>query len=244
MSRLRIVLAATSVCVAACDPCSTTFSCEQSPRIAVAGQVLDERTGAPTAGAVVSLRVDSGVTPVGPAPRVTTGSSGTFLLEARTVSLGDAMLTITVASPGQATYDVVGIRTRATVLTGEALVFRPWSSARPKLQYVLELFIAGTGDHRLAHIDVTFRRTGGVRMFDSSGAEVTERTARTNEVGWVYPFTGIRTDAAADLIGDLIVRPSAGGDSVVFAGLRFPAMPFYSATTGLVRLPVDTASAR
>ena len=226
--------------ITACDPCGTTLSCEQAPRVAVVGQILEEQSGAPVAGASIEMRRVSGVDFLQPVRATTTRDNGTFEIEMETVSLGDAVVSIRVASPGAAPYDVLAVPTRATVLTGEATILKPWSSGRPRLTYVIELFRDGTADDRLANAEVEFRRTGGVHMF-IGGAEVASTIATANEVGWVFPFRDVTTDAAGDLVGDFTVRYPPQGAPVVIRGLSFPALPLFAPQLSLVRLPVPSS---
>ena len=222
--------------VSACDPCSLVPSCGQAPRISVVGQIVDDTTGVPVRNARVVMVVDSGVTALVPSAAAVTGGNGTFELELPMASLGHAYVTFSISSPGKPTYRIPGIHTSATVLTGDALVLRPWVSAFPALQYVIELYRDGTNDERVADARVDFRRTDGARMF-ANGVEIQSVTGVTNDVGWIFPFRGVTTDEASVVVGDLVVH-HAPGDSAIIAGLRFPALATFSPGTGLVRLGI------
>ena len=236
----RTVVIAT-VCGAAalsgCEPCSTTFSCEQAPRVAVVGQIRDNVTGAPVSDARIAMHRASGVAFLGDSAVTITGSDGSFQVAMPTQSLGNAVVTISVASPGRTPYQVLAVPARATITTGEATILRPWVAANPTLPYVVELYRNGTSDDRIANSSVTFRRTGGVRMF-LNGVEVNQTSTTTNEIGWAFPFFDVTADAAGDVIGDLVVRLSAPLDSAIIPSLSFPALPVFGPPLGLVRLGV------
>jgi hypothetical protein len=236
VNRDRVVVLAMTIAVSACDPCSATFSCEQSPRVAVVGQILDERSGSPVKGAMIELRRVSGVEFLSDDVTATTSRNGTFELEARTKSLGDALITIHIASPGKQPYDVLALTTRATVLTGDATVLRPWVAANPTLPYVIELYRNGTADERIINTEVEFRRSSGVRMF-KDGAEISSTTTTTTDIGWAFSFYGITTDNAGDLVGDLIIRFSPS-DSIVVAGVGFSSVPTFGPQLGVARIGV------
>jgi hypothetical protein len=235
MRRVQALAAITVLLtLVACNPCSTTFSCEQSPRVAVLGQILDESSGMPVAGARIGMQRASGVGLFGAPAVMTTADDGVFQLEMLAAEVGESVVTIDVASPGRPPYQVLGVKARASVQTGEATVLRPWVSANPVFPWVVELFRNGTSDTRIVNSAVEFRRTGGVRML-SGGVEVNRAAATTNDVGWVFPFLGLTADAAGDVVGDLIVR-LAPLDSAVLIGLHFPAVPVFGPQLGLFRL--------
>jgi hypothetical protein len=236
MKPIGAALLATVAVIGACDPCAGTLSCEQAPRVAIVGQILDQSTGAPVAGARIEMRPSSGPPFLSSVAGTTTGSQGTFEVELLTGSIGDAVVTIRVASPGKPPYDVLQVPTRATISTGEATVLRPWVSANPTLPYVVELYLAGTSDDRVANSQVVFRRTSGVRLF-RDGVELTTTSAMTNDAGWVFPFFGLTSDNAGDVVGDLVVYFSAT-DSAVVPGLVFPAVPIFGPQLGLARIGV------
>lgn len=222
--------------LAGCDRCTAVFSCEQSPRIAIIGQILHESAGTPIRGATIEMRWVSGVNLLTNVASTTTNDEGSFALEVLAESLGDVVVSIQVATPGEQSYQVLAVPTHATVRTGEATVLRPWVSAHPALPYVIELFHNGTEDVRVVNSNVEFRRTGGVRLLDH-GIEVNSVSAMTNDIGWVFPFQDKTTDAAGDLIGDLIVHLSPS-DSVVVPGIGFSALATFAPQLGLLRLGI------
>src|SRR5688572_20742518 len=124
LRRAFAIAAACVIGVTACDPCAGTFSCEQAPRIAIVGQLLDDITGLPVPGARVEMQLDSGVAFLRPVVTATTGSDGGFTLEALTENIGSAIVTVSINSPGKTPYNIFGVRAQATVVSGDALVLR------------------------------------------------------------------------------------------------------------------------
>jgi hypothetical protein len=70
------------------------------------------------------------------------------------------------------------------------------------------------------------------------GVEVASATATTDGNGWVFPFRDLTSDAAGEMVGDLIIRLSPPADSAVISGVSFPALAVFGPQLGLVRLGV------
>jgi hypothetical protein len=221
-----VLLGFTPLLVAACDPCGLALGCAQSPRAAVVGQILDDFTGHPMSGVRVEMRRQSGIGLDPDAIASTTGSDGLFRLESRALDAGDVSVTMTVTAPGYPSYDVPNVALRASVKTGEATVLAPWSSGRPSVAFVFELYRNGTNDERVANAFVEFRRTSGVAMFLGNNP-VVKVTGTTDANGWVYLFHDVRADRAGDIIGDLVIQLPPPVDSAFVRGVSIPALPVF-----------------
>jgi hypothetical protein len=223
--------------IAACDPCGGTLSCGQAPRVAVTGLVLDEGTGTPVAGARIQLWREAGVQLVAEAGETSTTANGTFVVELPAAAVGQSVVRLVVASPGADAYEIRGLAVRATTVAGEATILKPLRSAHPLIPSIVVLFWNGTDDEPVDSAEVEFRRTGGARLF-SQGIEVQRATGTTNEVGWLLLFDGLTTDAADQVVGDLVVRFGSPLDSTVFTNARFAAVAWFVASKGFVRVGV------
>jgi len=222
-----------------CDPCGLALGCAQSPRAALIGQMLDEVTGRPAGGVRVELRRQGGVALDPDVLTTTTGADGFFQFDTKAADGTEATVRMTIAAPGYPSYEVSDVRLRATVKTGEATILAPWSTGRPTLPYVVELYLNGTNDERVQNTLVEFRRTAGpIVLSGDTPVPVIQKT--TSDAGWVYFFRELTADRAGDVVGDIIVHLPAPEPPFVIRGASFPAVPQFRPADLLARVGVGS----
>ena len=203
------------------------------------GQMLDEVTGRPAGGVRVDLRRQSGVALEPNAATFTTSADGMFHFDTKAADGTEAIVTVTIAAPGYPSYEVSDVRLRATVKTGEATILTPWSTGRPTLPYVVELFKNGTDDERVKNTLVEFRRTAGPLVM-SGDSPVPVIQKMTSDAGWVYFFRELTADRAGDIVGDITVYLPPPNAPFVIRGASFPAVPQFRPADLLARVGVGS----
>ena len=203
------------------------------------GQIVEETTGRSVEGARLEMRSQIGVALSTETASAVTDDDGVFALELPASNVGDAIVTISVATPGRPSYVVPDVRARATVVTGEATVLPPWVDAHPAFPYVLVFFHDPLKEDPAPGATIEFTRTGGVNLF-SADSPVLRVQGTTNEVGWLYLFSGITADRAGDVIGDLVIQVPPTGRSVVLKGVTFPAVVRFRQPTTIVVIGVGS----
>lgn len=222
-----------SLMVGSCDPCAATVGCTGSPTVAVVGQIVDEITGAPVKNVRIEMRQQSGVTLQPPTATTTSQADGAFQLELPATDVGEAIVTLTVATPGKPPYEVPDVRLRASTAAGTATVLHPWVSAHPSFPYVLVLFHDPANEDGVANASVEFRRTGGPLML-SGGTPVSTVQGTTDGAGWVYLLNGITADRVGAVVGDLIIQVPPTGRTVILSQVTWPAVPRFRQPTTIV----------
>lgn len=229
-----------------CEPCAGVANCTTAPQRVVSGTILDRDSKAPRAGVEVEA---SGV-------KVRTNAAGRWRLVMPSVN--DSVLVIRVTSGG-ASYEVAGIRVRATTINGDGEELGSWYD-RPVLNYVLGLQYNGAA---LREADVRFTADAqfGSEVFDVRAdgggyahfiADAPAAGAITGTLRVNHPNTGTRSFPGFSIVGDHVVEPPrirgvfgldrkySFGGNIIFrgTGATTPGATFtFTRTGGLTMTP-------
>jgi hypothetical protein len=194
----------------------------------VVGQIVDDNSGEPVGSASVMLQRQSGVTLEPSSATTTSRSDGAFEIELQSSSVGDVVVSLTVAAPGRPSYVVPDVRLRATTTTGSATVLRPWAAGRPHFPFVLIVYRDLATEQGADGATVEFRRTAGPVMLAGDTPVDTIR-GTTDAAGWLYLLRDVRADRAGVVTGDLLIWTS--GDTLMLPQVTWEAVPRFKQPT-------------
>lgn len=112
--------------VTGCEPCAGTLNCSTAPRVTMTGSVVNHTTGAPIAGASVTVRVNLADGSVGDAS-ATTDARGLWQASVAAPDESPASAQITIESPQLPPYTVAGIPLHASRRNGDVTLLGAWT---------------------------------------------------------------------------------------------------------------------
>ena len=153
-----IAVAALTVFVSGCEPCSGVSVCTTPPTVALAGQIVEPESGAPASGVQVSVGN----------VRTTTEQNGRWELS-YVAEAGTAAVDVQVHAPGHDVYVVRNLPVRLFTVRGDAQELGRWTTY-PFARYQGTLVRRGVP---LAGAKVSFAPTGGVSTVVVGGSDST-----------------------------------------------------------------------
>lgn len=223
---------------AGCDPCSGVVACTSGPRIALEGELVENHEGAPASRAIVDVLQVGGPPMDRDSIRTHTDAAGRFTVEGQTSEAGDVVVDILVQPESERPYRVTGLRLPTTNRRGSGHILPRWVT-RPYFAYHGELFLPGTGE-RIRGAQVTFRRTGGVRLYGAAWRS-DRYSAISDRAGRFTMFHGVYSSEIGELRGDLTVRPAGADRSYEVKGVRLVSTQVANAPITVIALPVGPA---
>jgi hypothetical protein len=231
---LTVVLtSALATLVAACDPCSGISGCSTPPHVAVTGQLLDDSTGVPEAGATITLVRRQGVGLASDSVETHTDRNGLFTIDVDASGDGRDTVDIIVAPRNGTAYRAYGIPLSTTRRGGEAAVLPPWTTV-PHLTDYIELRRRGGDEQVLANTQIEFQPTSGVQVLGLTNGKFRVKS----DANGLTPLFGDRrrpVDAGV-VVGDLtIFLPPELGSSSTHYGISVTASPEFRYGARIIR---------
>lgn len=209
------------------DPCSLVVGCEEPRHVAVEGRVLTAGAD-PVAGVSVHLlaiypdHVDSS--------EAVTDSRGLFSLSVLAPGSTAPLTSVRVTPPGRPGYVIPVANCQPVSVRGDGCILE---AVKPEPRFRGFLFHYRSDNSPAEGVRVTFRRTGGARLYQdpvrNSLTEVDSVTTVTNDIGFAFLFPlDVWTGSLEPVIGDLIVDlPAAAGGRTVQQGFAVSPVPYF-----------------
>jgi hypothetical protein len=225
-----IAIAAGSLLVSGCEPCSGVPTCSVAASIPVEGRIVETISGRPVSG--VRVTVISAAAPE--STTVVTGSDGHWRVVLPPGGDAGATVDVIVDPPSSPAYRVEGIALREFTRRGDGNVLESWVD-RPNFPILGEIILRGHSGIPLEGVTARFTQTSGPPLVAGEGSG--RFSAVTNEHGhFILLGRGVFAQSAEEISGDLTIEISPTFPTSTHRGLTLRPSYVFREPWRVVRL--------